>query len=160
METKDINKVEPSLAKQSRQRVRSRQNSLGFGNKGSYLSGDHLGGCESGQGGDVPECDLDLLGQSLRDEGVPGDGGGDHGVAGQETPQAQTRLLQTCCEAAQAGGRVDGLGGQDVVGLHGDTLGVGQGREVLLGAQEQLDNTRLYHRLCLVDGRTLRDDLR
>ena len=160
MQTKDINKVEPSLAKQSRQRVRSRHNSLCFGNKGSYLSGDHLGGCQSGQGGDVPEGDSDLLGESLGDEGVPGDGGGDHGVAGQETPQAQARLLQACREAAQAGGRVDGLGGQDVVSLHGDPLGVGQGREVLLGSQEELDNTRLYHRLCLVDGRTLRDDLR
>ena len=155
MGRRDIN----SLAQQSRQRVGSGQNSLCFGNKGSYLGGDHLGGCESCQGGDVPEGDPDLLGESLGDEGVPGDGGGDHSVAGEET-QAQARLLQTCRETAQAGGRVDGLGGQDVVSLHGDPVGVGQSREVLLGSQEQLDNTRLYHRLCLVDGRTLRDDLR
>ena len=129
------------------------------------MCGDHLGGCEGGEGGDVPEGDPDLLGESLGEESVPGDGGGDHGVAGQQT-QAQTWLLhlpeppEAGGESAQPGGGVDGLGGQDVVSLDGDTLGVGQGREVLLGSQEQLDNTRLYHRLCLVDGRTLRDDLR
>ena len=155
MGRRDIN----SLAQQSRQRVGSGQNSLCFGNKGSDLCGDHLGGGESSQGGDVPEGDPDLLGESLGDETVPGDGGGHHSVAGQET-QAQARLLQARREAAQTGGGVDGLGGQDVVSLDGDSLGVGQSGEVLLGSQEQLDNTRLNHRLCLVDGRTLRDDLR
>ena len=129
------------------------------------MCGDHLGGGQSCQGGDVPEGDPDLLGESLGDEGVPGHGGADHGVAGQKT-EAQARLLHLCqtsqtgCQSAQSGGRVDGLGGEDVVSLDGDAVGVGQGGEVLLGAQEQLDNTRLYHRLCLVDGRTLRDDLR
>ena len=129
------------------------------------MCGDHLGGGESCQGGDVPEGDPDLLGEGLGDEGVPGDGGGDHGVAGQET-EAQPWLLhltetsEAGRETAQSGGRVDGLGGEDVVSLDGDTVGVGQGGEVLLGSQEQLDDARLYHRLCLVDGRTLRDDLR
>ena len=89
METKDINKVvvQPSLAQQSRQRVGSRENSLCFGNKGSYLCGDHLGGGESSQGGDVPEGDPDLLGEGLGDEGVPGDGGGHQGEGGHQGGQ-------------------------------------------------------------------------
>ena len=40
---------------------------------------------ESGECGDVPEGDLDLLGEGLGEDGVPGDGGGDEGVGGDQT---------------------------------------------------------------------------
>ena len=127
------------------------------------MRGDQLGGGEGGEGGDVPEGDLDLLRQCLGEDGVPGDGGGDHCVAGHQT---QTSLLlcrvespDPCGQTAQRCRGVDGLGGEDVVGLDGDTVGVGESGVVLLGSQEQLDDAGLHNRLRLVDGRALSDDL-
>ena len=154
MQTKDINKVEPSLAKQSRQRVRSRHNSLCFGNKGSYLSGDHLGGCQSGQGGDVPEGDSDLLGESLGDEGVPGDGGGDEGEGGHQS--GQVRKLVISCSQPSSG---QCPGGEDVVSGGGETHSLYQSSEGLLGSKEKSDDACLHQWLSDQDWGALSDNL-
>ena len=122
------------------------------------MCGDQLGGGESRQCWNVSEGDLDLLSESLGDDGVPGDGGGEDGVAGQQC-QAQPCLVWRLAQSPESSGSVDGLGGQHVVGLDSHPVGVGQSGEVLLSAQEQFDNAGLYHRLRLVDRRTFSDHL-
>ena len=159
---------------------------LSLGDEGGYLRGDQLGGGDGGEGLHVAEGDPELLGEGLGDDGVPRDGGGHHGVGGQQAAQSQgwhrilmlrlllwlllqlwlllletselTQTSESGSETSEAA-TVDGLGGGDVVSLGGDAVGVGDGGEDLAVAEVELDNTCLYHRLSLVHWRCLSDHL-
>ena len=104
------------------------------------MCGDHLGGCEGGEGGDVPEGDPDLLGESLGEESVPGDGGGHEGEGGHQ--RGQIRQLLVSSSQARTG---QGPGGEDVVSGGGETHSLYQSSEGLLGSKEKSDDTCLHH---------------
>ena len=118
------------------------------------MRGDHLGGRESSQGGDVPEGDPDELGVGLGDEGVPGDGGGHQGEGGHQGGQVGDLWVSSSQSSPS-----QGPGGEDVVsgGRHPHSLH--QSGERLLGSEAKFDDTRLHHRPGDKDWGALSEDL-
>ena len=107
---------------------------------------------ESGECGDVPEGDLDLLGEGLGEDGVPGDGGGDEGVGGHQAGQ-----VGQLTDPSDTTG--EGLGGEDEVCPGGEAVGLEESGEGLLGSEEKPDDAGLHNRLCPVDRGALSDHL-
>ena len=118
------------------------------------MRGDHLGGRESSQGGDVPEGDPDELGVGLGDEGVPGDGGGHQGEGGHQGGQVRQLFV-----SQSQPGPGQSLGGEDVVSAGGDSSSLDQSREGFLRSKEKSDDTGLHHRPSDEDRRALSHNL-
>ena len=78
----------------------------------------------------------------LRDEGVPGDGGGDEGEGGHQ--RGQVRQLLVSSSQPRTG---QCPGGEDVVSGGCQTHSLYQSSEGLLGSKEKSDDTCLHHRL-------------
>ena len=116
------------------------------------MCGDNLGRRQSRQSWNISECDLDLLSKGLGEDGVPGDGGGDEGVGGDQT----SKVGQLSDPSDTSGER---LGGEDEVCPGGEAVGLQQGGECLLGSEEKSDDAGLHQWLCPVDRGALSDHL-
>ena len=134
------------------------------------MSGEEAGGGDGGEGLLVPEPDLELLGHSLGEDGVPGDGGGDECEGGNQTSEGVLSLnissssLQTT-QSSQSisypseASILHSLGGEDVVGAGGDSLGLHDGGQDLSCSECHLEHAGLNDRLGGDDWRALSDNL-